>query len=120
MYIAALIINPQHFKPLPKEEWDGPCACCGKKCARWMFIPADQDKGAVSVCGICWIYESQWGKNRARELHEFRMAVEEEIGSSFLIDKGKLVRFEDADRLLGALAFTSKVFQIQAMQQKSQ
>jgi hypothetical protein len=112
MMSATLLINTNHLKPLLKEDWDGPCASCGKKRARWMFIPSDE-QGAVSVCGLCWMYESQWGKNRASELAEFKAKVEREIGKSFLVDKGKLVQFEDADRLLSAIALTSQIFQIQ-------
>lgn len=110
---AALILNTNHFRPLLKEEWDGPCASCGKHQARWAFIPADRERGAVSVCGLCWMYKSEWGKNRAEQLRNFQHAVEREVGTTFLVDKGKLVRFQDADRLLGALALTSRVFQLQ-------
>ncbi len=108
-----LILNTNHLRPLDKKEWDGPCSCCGKKQARWMFLPANQE-GAVSICGLCWLYESVWGQNRREEIFKYVRAVEEEIGAVFLKSKGQLIRFQDADRLLGALALESRMFQLRA------
>jgi hypothetical protein len=108
-----LILNTDHLRPLDRKEWDGPCMSCGKKQARWMFKPANRD-GAVSICSLCWLYESVWGQNRREEIFKYVRAVEEEIGTAFLKDKGRLIRVQDADRLLGALALESRMFQLQA------
>lgn len=104
-----LTVNTTHFKPLMKDEWDGPCCGCNKHQARWMFIPSDGDGGALSICGLCWLYESNWGKNREADILEFKSAVEKELGKSFLSDKGKLVHCQDADRLLGAVGLVSQM-----------
>lgn len=107
---TVLIINTRHFKPLMPDDWGGPCASCEKPQARWTFIP-EGETGGVSVCGLCWMYESEWGKNRQTELKAFKRSVEREIGKAFLSDKGKLVRYQDADRLLGAIALSSQMFE---------
>lgn len=108
-----IFINPDHFRPLDKKEWDGPCMCCNLNQARWMFIPANET-GAVSICGLCWLYKSVWGQNRSEEIFSYLLKVEDEIGKPFPKAKRKLVRFEDADRILGALALTSRLFQLRA------
>jgi hypothetical protein len=109
---TVLTVNTQRFKPLLPDDWGGPCSSCGKPQARWSFFPEDGPGGAVSVCGLCWLYESEWGKNRKEDLLKFKREVEGELGVRFMMSKGRLVRYQDADRLLGAIALTSQMFEM--------
>lgn len=114
---SALLINSNHLKPLLREDWDQCCASCSKDRARWMFFPKGEEQKRMPVCALCWLYESSWGKNRKEEIAEFRRSVESEVGKDFLKSGGQLVRCEDADRLLSAIALTSHLFAMRSQQQ---
>lgn len=109
----ALIVSPERLRPLPKSMWDSNCAKCDKRQSRWQFIPVDQDprKGGLLMCSLCWLYESAWGERRRADIDEMVREVEVQSGEIFHRGKnGRLWSCRDADRILGAIAMTSRMF----------
>lgn len=109
-----LIIHPKFIRPLPQSMWDVNCAKCDKRQSRWQFFPSDAPegvKGGVLVCSLCWLYESDWGKNRREDLDQMIRDVETTAEEIFHKTKdGRLWSVRDADRILGAIALTSRMF----------
>lgn len=109
-----LIVDPTVLRPLPQSMWDMACGWCDKRQARWeVFLPdmpKDGRKG-LPLCSLCWLYESEWGSKRRPDLTMFVMSVEEEISRKFeKRPTGELIHGRDGDRILGAIAVTSRIF----------
>jgi hypothetical protein len=64
------------------------------------------------------MYEYPWGISRKAKLSEFVEEVEKKRGIPFEYDdSGRLVLVEDADRIIGAIVMTSRVFQLRRRQE---
>ena len=63
------------------------------------------------ICALCWLYESVWGKKRREDLDEMIKDVEVAIDENFQRgDDDRLWACKDADRILGSIALTSRMF----------
>jgi hypothetical protein len=104
--------SPVSLDPSILRPREGPaCVCpwCGKERARWYTA----DGAAwVPMCSLCWLYDSEWAKTRQLPVAALVAAVEERRGIPFAHADGKLVEIEDSDRILGAIAVTSRIFHI--------
>jgi hypothetical protein len=67
---------------------------------------------------MCFLYESKWGKDRAKELQEYLIAVvaQETKRKMLLGPAGELTSNDDADFILGILALTNRRFDIEDRQ----
>lgn len=114
---APLIINPRFIRPLAKSMWDVNCAKCDKRQSRWQLFPSDAPKdvkGGILICALCWLYDSKWGERRRADLDQMIGDVETEAGENFIRDQnGRLWSCRDADRILGSIAMTSRMFEMQ-------
>jgi hypothetical protein len=129
--VPPLIVDPSRLFPLPQSMWDASCDHCDKRQSRWMFVPVEmgppvelsgQDslrvKGHV-ICSLCWLYESEWGLKRREHIDAFIRDVELETKAVFArAEDGRLWSCKDADRILGAIALTSRIFVQHHIQQQ--
>lgn len=111
---APIILDPSLMRPLPQSLWGISCEWCDKRQARWeLFLPdmpPDARKG-LPVCSLCWLYESYWGEERRTDIDLLVEAVETEISQLFeKRSTGELLHCRDADRILGAVGVTSRIF----------
>jgi hypothetical protein len=116
-----LIVDPSRLYPLPQSMWDSHCDHCDKRQSRWMFVPVDmvpiiqtQPGGRVKghiICSLCWLYESEWGLKRREALDQMIREVELETMAVFAkTEDGRLFDCKDANRILAAIAMTSRIF----------
>jgi hypothetical protein len=109
-----IFIDPSVIRPLPQSLWGIYCDWCDKRQSKWeLFLPeapSNARKG-VAICSVCWLYESEWGKKLSEDIALFIAAVEKEISRPFQRrEDGALAECRDADRVLGAIAVTSRIF----------
>lgn len=107
-----LLIDTRYLRPLPKELFNCPCGKCDKRQAMWeMGAPGGDEQH--TICSLCFLYESNWGKAREDQIHEMVVAVEAEVGDNWLrgADGKTLLVCKDANRILAAIALTSRAFQ---------
>jgi len=109
---APLIIDTRFLRPLPKPMWQATCVNCDKRQSMWEMGPPSEPN---PVCSLCFLYESQWAEKRKDEVHAMVRDVEAYSGDKFLRDRDNvtLLSPKDGDRILGALALTSRMFQLQ-------
>lgn len=109
-----LILDTRYLRPLPKEMFDSACEHCDKRQSKWEMGPPDSDERHI-LCSLCFLYESNWGKARVDQIHEIVDDVEKEMGTKFFrgADGKTLIACKDGDRILGALALTSRAFQLE-------
>lgn len=115
--VKPLYVSGRFLRPLPQSMWDSACEKCDKRQAKWAFTPADAPPGAgdYPLCSLCWLYESEWGKQRRDQIDAMIRDVEKTHDKIFQRAKGKkLWSCKDADSILGAIVMTSKMFEIQA------
>lgn len=116
------IVNPDRLRPLPSDMWGLACACCDKPIARWAMKAASlpglpsSDGDIFALCSLCFLYESQWGRNRLTETEKLVKDVEKEIRAKFQRAQGRLVRPMDADRIMAAIALTSRLIAVRGKQ----
>lgn len=112
-------MKPVHLDPkMVRPNMGGAvsCRCCAKLCARWQVF---EESEWSSVCSRCWLYDSVWGKNAAVEIAGLVSAVEKRLGHRFQHgEDGKLIAIEDSDRILGAIAITSRIFHVASEQSR--
>jgi hypothetical protein len=108
-----LILNPNNLRPLPEAMWDVSCDKCDRRQARWEFFPSDSPdaRKGFMICSLCWLYESEWGKKRREDIDQMIRDVELSTEQIFQRAKGGLLwSCKDADRILGSIALTSRMF----------
>jgi hypothetical protein len=104
-----LYVNPDFLRPLPKPMWGTACSTCDKPHSRWSVQVAGGDP--VPSCSVCFLYDSFWGKPLRKSLDLMVTGVEVELGNVFARgEDGRVTRAEDADRVLGAIVMTSRLF----------
>jgi hypothetical protein len=109
--LKPLIIDARFLRPLPKALFRSACSECDRRQAMWEMGPADQDHEIV--CSVCFLYESKWGEDRVAEILDLTNEMEREVGEKWLRDeRGKLLSVKDCDRVLGAIALTSRMFAV--------
>jgi Pyruvate/2-oxoacid:ferredoxin oxidoreductase delta subunit len=108
-----LLVDTSRLQPITEARLqDSECAHCRKTRARWLFKPIEDDK-PLFMCAVCWLYESEWSKNRREDLDALIADTEQEIGSLFSRDgEGRLNNGRDADRIMGAICALSRVMQM--------
>jgi hypothetical protein len=118
-----LIVDPNRLFPLPQSMWDAHCDHCDKRQSRWLFVPVEMGPpieinvpgstraaGHV-ICSLCWLYESEWGLKRREHIDAYIREVELESKAVFArAEDGRLWSCRDADRIMGAIALTSRIF----------
>lgn len=67
------------------------------------------------MCSLCWLYETEWGKERREDIDGMIRAVEARTEAFRKTDDGRLWSCRDADRILGAIAVTSRIVSQRAM-----
>jgi hypothetical protein len=119
-----LIIDPRLLMPLPKALWGTACDNCNRAQAKWrVFSPMQRpaDGNAIPItdadfsptCSVCFLYESPWGKQRREDIQRFIADLEQEMHQKFLLDPSGRLTPNAADQALGAIALTSKMFEMQ-------
>jgi len=99
---------PFLLAPLPKELPEGlRCSQCDRPQSKWFLQPLP---GVAPICSLCVLYVVPWEGKRPEDVEAFSRAVEGEVGHSFERDaQGRILRCEDADRLVFSLVLTGKV-----------
>lgn len=113
-----LILDPKTLRPLPQSLWGLSCAWCDKTQARWELSQPDILRKAEPICSLCWLYDSDWGRQHRHDIDLMIQDIEIECGSRFArLEAGttpdqaaRLCRCQDGDRVLAAIAVTSRVF----------
>lgn len=124
-----LLIDPRVLRPLPQSMWNMACTICDRRLSRWEVFDFRDDAIAPKarhgrpVCSLCWLYKSEWGKANRADIDLMIRDVELDCGFSFersLVGEivkegerqpdGRLQNCKDADRVLAAIAVTSRVF----------
>jgi len=114
--MVPLLIDSNQLRPLPKALWGHVCTKCDKQQSRWEFFPKHMDASTrgVPICSVCWLYDSEWAKDKHAAIASMVNEVEAEMASTFQRAQGGRLAFcADADRILGAIAMTSRMFAIQ-------
>jgi len=96
------------LKPLPMQFQGAACAKCGKLQGRWVITVPSQEP--LTVCSLCIMYEYPWGKRNKVDLEELVKHIEKELGKELpKNESGELRSCGDADRIVAAIAITSRV-----------
>lgn len=113
-YVVPLIVDTRFLRPLSKAMYDSPCHRCDRRQSRWEMGPPFGGE-VYTVCSLCFLYESKWGEKRVDQIHVLVDEIEREVGEKFLrgADGRTLLSCKDADRVLAAIAMTSRMFQLQ-------
>jgi hypothetical protein len=120
--MRVLTINSRMLRPLPEDLQNSACSVCNKRQARWHRGSPQRDlSGDEIVCGLCYLYETEWGEAHAGSVAEFVQAVSSVAldGPLALDASGKLIHCSDADRVLGSIALTSRMFRMQDKESSS-
>jgi hypothetical protein len=109
---APLIIDTRFLRPLPKAMWGAVCVNCDKAQSMWEMGPTEEPN---AVCSLCFLYESKWAEKRLDDIHGMVRDVEAHTGEKMLRgrDNVSLISAKDGNKILGALAMTSRMFQLQ-------
>lgn len=114
-----LTIDPRALRPLPPALWGMSCTWCDKAQAKWEYFSGPESTAArmgIVLCAHCWLYTSEWGRKHQSDVEGFLHDVEVQLGKPLPRDaQGKLVHCDDADRVLGAISVTSRVFDYHRM-----
>jgi hypothetical protein len=107
-----LIIDTRYLRPLPKAMWGAVCVNCDKAQSMWEMGPPEEPN---AVCSLCFLYQSQWGEKRVDDIHAMVRDVETHCKETFLRDQDghTLISAKDGNKILGALAMTSRMFALQ-------
>lgn len=118
-----ILIDPRLLMPLPKALWGTACDNCNRPQSKWrVFSPMKRpasgqaiplsDADFAPTCSVCFLYESPWGKQRREDIQRFIADLEREMGEKFLVDTEGRLTPNAADRALGAIALTSRMFEM--------
>lgn len=111
-HLAPMVLDTRMLRPLPEPLWDSSCVNCDRMQSRWEMGPQGSDE-CVFVCSLCFLYESQWGQKRRDQLPFLIHDIEAEKGERFLrTPDDRLLSCKDANDILGAIALTSRMFQV--------
>lgn len=117
-----LRLDTSLFTMLDKESWNVACAVCDKLQSKWELLTRAAGPGLTDtkapICSMCFLYESRWGKDRAKELQEYLIEVvaQETKRKMLLGPTGGLTSNDDADFILGILALTNRRFDVEDKQ----
>lgn len=91
------------------------CLLCDRPLARWLMQEDENvDQFGAAVCSLCVLYDSKWAKTA--EVALFAQQIEQATSVSFQRDPdGRLLSPEEADRVLGAIVFTSRMFEMRGL-----
>lgn len=104
-----LILDIPGLKPLPDDLKGAACKVCGELSSSWGLPEQD----AATVCSICLLYETPWGRRNTLQLSEYLIHVEEKRSSVYeRSSTGRLLYPADADSIAGVLVWTTKLFAI--------
>lgn len=108
-----VLIDTTRVLPLPQHMKGIICSNCDKPLAVWEFKPDDTEAlGSLLLCSFCLLYKSFWGQNRREQIDHFISEVEKKMGVGMIRDdENRLVFSKDCDRIMGAIALASKLFQ---------
>jgi hypothetical protein len=112
-----LILDPRVLRPLPQSLWGHACSKCDKTQSVWELFAGDPSRRkGEPICSMCWLYESEWGQERRADIDQFIREVEVQAETIFrkTLD-GRLWSCKDADRIVGAVAVTSRIATQRAM-----
>jgi len=114
-----LILDPRVLRPLPQALWGHACSKCDKTQAVWeLFADGPTRRKGEPICSLCWLYESEWGKERRDDVDKMIRAVEVQAEEIFRKElDGRLWSCADADRIMGAISVTSRIATQRAMLQ---
>lgn len=99
------------LRPLPKAMQGVACEACDKRQAVWEHTKTIRDRKGECVCSLCWLYSSGWTEGTADELDVLIQRVEDKMSVQFRRDEdGHLAVCADADRILGAIVMSSRLF----------
>lgn len=103
----APVIVGKELRPLPKAMWDTACAQCNRRQSCWTIE-------TNPICSTCYLYSSAWSQTNRTGIDSLIAEVEASVGKMFERDvDGRLARAGDADRILGAIVLTSRLFEVQ-------
>ena len=114
----AVFLDPALLRPLPQPLWGHACSMCDKRQSVWDHLapelPSNARRGEP-MCSLCWLYETEWGKERREDIDGMIRAVEVHLGEIFRkTDDGRLWVCKDGDRILGSIAVTSRIIKQRA------
>ena len=94
------------LSPLPKGVKGVNCIECDRSRAVWdlQAIP-----GLAPVCSLCVLYKVPWENKSEEDITWLIGLVEASAGVFDKDELGRLIRCEDADRIVSSLVMTSKV-----------
>lgn len=94
------------LSPLPKKVMGANCVECDRPQADWdlQAVP-----GLAPVCSLCVLYKVPWLNKSEEDIACLVELVEASVGPFEKDEQGRLIRSEDADRIVSALVMTSKV-----------
>lgn len=105
-----IYIDPRLLSPAPKHVQGVACVACdriGKAGAKWAFYPGGNQAIPVLLCSPCFI--EGWAPKQGPEFKEYLGKVEEKMGRSLVWETETRLSSEDADRILAAIAVTSRI-----------
>jgi hypothetical protein len=113
-YHKPLVIPPDRLRPLPENMWGTSCDKCDKRQANWEYwspkLPPTERRGYL-VCSLCWLYRSDWGREHSADIAQYIALVEQSARVTFQrTANNQLLMCNDADRILGAIVLTSRMF----------
>jgi hypothetical protein len=113
-----LLLDPRYLQPLPKALWGVACSCCHRTVARWGLLDpalrsASAEDSLLALCSWCFLYKSEWGKRRQEDIKRLIKDTEDAMGAVFEKSEDScLVKTDDADRILGSIAFVSRLVEM--------
>lgn len=111
--IRPVYLDPLSLRPLAQALCGISCSMCDKRQSVWELPSARRGE---PVCSLCWLYESEWGKEHREDIETLVRAVEVYKGEMFKkTDDGRLLDCRDADHVLGSIAVTSRIARQRAM-----
>lgn len=102
-----IFLSPALLRPLVPSMRGVSCGTCSRTRAMW------ETGEREFVCSLCWMYRSTWGLANAEELGRFTGFVEDRMGVVFEKKADQLTDCADADRIISAIALTSRMFAAQ-------
>lgn len=102
-------IDPTTIFPLPAKQRVN-CSLCAEPIARWKRLPR------AFHCSKCVLYSTPWGKENDGDIRKLVSETEALLGSPLRRDEsGNLSVPFDADRIVSAVVYISKLQELSAM-----
>lgn len=105
-----LRVSAKELRPRVKEAWGAACAVCDRLQSRWDYL---REGDYAPICSRCFLYETAWGKAQRENVQGMIHEVERGMESPFFRCADKTLLCKDADRILSAIALTSRIFDSQ-------